>query len=125
MQGNPVHWFEIYVQDMPRAKAFYEAVLEVQLTRLDSPTEDIEMWAFPMQRGAAGAAGALARMKDGPAGGAGTIVYFRTEDCAVETGRVAANGGRVLKDKFSIGEYGFIALVADTEGNVIGFSSMK
>lgn len=24
---NPVVWFEIYVNDMPRAKAFYEAVL--------------------------------------------------------------------------------------------------
>lgn len=27
MTTNPVGWFEIYVQDMPRAKAFYEAVL--------------------------------------------------------------------------------------------------
>ena len=125
MQGNPVHWFEIYVEDMPRAKAFYEAVLDVRLTRLESPTADIEMWAFPMQRGGAGAAGALARMKDGPAGGAGTIVYFSTEDCAVEAGRVVANGGKVMKGKFSIGEYGFIALVVDTEGNVVGFNSMK
>jgi hypothetical protein len=28
---NPVGWFEIYVQDMPRAKAFYEAVLALTL----------------------------------------------------------------------------------------------
>ena len=26
MKTNPVGWFEIYVQDMERAKAFYEAV---------------------------------------------------------------------------------------------------
>ena len=26
MSANPVGWFEIYVQDINRAKAFYEAV---------------------------------------------------------------------------------------------------
>ena len=28
---NPVGWFEIYVNDMPRAKAFYESVFEQKL----------------------------------------------------------------------------------------------
>jgi hypothetical protein len=32
--NNPVCWFEIYVQDMARAKAFYETVFGVPLTRL-------------------------------------------------------------------------------------------
>jgi uncharacterized protein len=31
MKNNPVGWFEIYVQDMPRAKAFYEAVFQGKL----------------------------------------------------------------------------------------------
>ena len=26
MKMNPVNWFEIYVDDMPRAKAFYETL---------------------------------------------------------------------------------------------------
>ena len=50
---NPVGWFEIYVQDMPRARAFYEAVLETSLSQL--PTPDLEMWAFPMSTDAPGA----------------------------------------------------------------------
>jgi len=29
MQSNTVVWFEVYVNDMQRAKAFYESVLEV------------------------------------------------------------------------------------------------
>jgi predicted enzyme related to lactoylglutathione lyase len=37
MQSKPVGWFEIYVQDMKRAKAFYEAVFAVQLEKLESP----------------------------------------------------------------------------------------
>ena len=34
MPSNPVGWFEIYVQDMPRARAFYESVFAVQLQKL-------------------------------------------------------------------------------------------
>ena len=63
MQHNPVGWFEIYVQDMPRAKAFYGAVLGVEFESLES--------------------------------------------------------------KFSIGEHGFIALVTDPDGNMIGLHSMR
>lgn len=59
------------------------------------------------------------------AGGGGTLIYFSCEDCAVETARVTANGGRVLRDKFAIGEYGFIAIICDSEGNTVGLHSMK
>ncbi len=34
MTRNPVGWFEIYVQDMDRAKAFYENVLSRTLEAL-------------------------------------------------------------------------------------------
>ena len=126
MQSNPVVWFEIYVRDMRRAKAFYEAVLQVQLKKLETPATDIsEMWSFPSQGDATGASGALVKMDGGPSNGNGTIVYFACNDCATEAGRVPASGGKIMKDKFSIGQYGFIALVTDTEGNVIGLHSMK
>jgi predicted enzyme related to lactoylglutathione lyase len=127
MNHNPVGWFEIYVKDMPRAKLFYEAVLGVKLQKLETTADGIsEMWTFPMHRDAPGAAGALVRMEGGPAGGgASTIVYFVTDDCAVELARVAPNGGSVKKPKFGIGPNGFIALVHDTEGNLIGLHSTK
>lgn len=120
---NPVKWFEIYVQDMARAKAFYQAVLGAELTRLDTP--DLEMWAFPMDAEKYGAAGALVQMPGVPSGGNSVLVYFGCDDCAVEAGRVEQAGGRVEKPKFSIGQYGFIALVVDTEGNMIGLHSMQ
>ncbi|MFO1474739.1 MAG: hypothetical protein U1F20_09675 [Lysobacterales bacterium] len=56
MDGNAVGWFEIYVGDSTRSKAFYEAVLATRLERLDSG--DIEMWAFPRGAERPGAAGA-------------------------------------------------------------------
>ena len=125
MQRNPVGWFEIYVQDMQRAKNFYEKVLVVRLDALPSPDTSIEMWSFPMTQDGPGAAGALVKMKDVPSGAGGSLVYFTCEDCGVESGRVGSAGGKVAKEKFSIGQYGFISLVEDTEGNMIGLHSMK
>ena len=55
--NNPVGWFEIYVDDMSRAKAFYETVLGTKLDALPDPTGTAEMQAFPMDPQAAGAAG--------------------------------------------------------------------
>jgi|SRR5712672_2014017 len=126
-QSNPVVWFEIYVNEMKRAKAFYEAVLGVKLEKLPDPGSGVaEMITFPMTKGAMGATGALVRMeKGGPSNGNGVIVYFSCDDCATESKRAAASGGSVMKEKFSIGQYGFIALVNDTEGNMIGLHSMK
>lgn len=123
MNTNPVGWFEIYVQDMERARRFYETVFEVKLEKL--PVPDIEMWAFPMAMDRMGAAGALVRMEGFPSGGNSVLVYFSCEDCAVEAGRVAAAGGRLQREKMSIGEYGYIVLAVDSEGNMIGLHSQQ
>lgn len=121
--NNPVGWFEIYVQDISRAKVFYENVLAIELTELKMP--DLEMWMFPMDNEGKGVSGAIVKMQGCPSGGNSTVVYFSCEDCAVEEQRASIHGGKVFKEKFSIGEYGFISLVADTEGNMIGLHSMK
>jgi predicted enzyme related to lactoylglutathione lyase len=125
MKTNPVGWFEIYVENMERAKTFYEAVLQYKLEHLESPDSEIDLWSFPMSEEGYGASGALAKMEGCSPGGGGTLVYFGCEDCAVEAARAAKNGGRVFKEKMAIGKYGFIALVHDTEGNMIGLHSMK
>ena len=121
--ANAVGWFEIYVDDMDRAKAFYERVFSLQLDRLASP--GIDMWAFPMKMERYGAPGALVHMQGFPAGGNSVLVYFTCTDCAVEAAKVLSAGGKVVKEKFSIGQYGFIALATDSEGNMIGLHSMQ
>ena len=60
MPQNPVCWFEIYVEDIERARRFYEAVLQVKLEKLNSTVP--ELWAFPQSFADYGAAGALAQI---------------------------------------------------------------
>lgn len=82
MKGNPVVHFEIYVEDMARAKAFYEAVLETKLEQIPNPTPEMEMdmWFFPMDKDTGmtsyGSGGMLVKMEGFTPGGSGTLVYF-------------------------------------------------
>jgi len=123
MEPNPACWFEIYVQDMDRAKTFYESVFQVKLERMENP--EMEYWTFPMEMDRMGAPGALVQMEGAPSGGNSTVVYFSCADCAVEQARIADFGGSVERGKMAIGEHGFIALVHDPEGNMIGLHSME
>ena len=123
MKANPVGWFEIYVQDIARAQKFYEAVFQGELSQLVAD-DQMTMLAFPMEMNVNGASGALVQMQGAPSGGNSVLIYFSCEDCAVEAARVPANGGKIFKEKTSIGEYGFIVLALDTEGNMFGLHSM-
>ncbi len=74
MQHNVVNWFEIYVDDMTRARRFYEGVFQKEMTKL--PMEGMEMVAFPWTEGAPNATGALVKSgMNGPSPN-GSIVYF-------------------------------------------------
>ena len=124
MAANPVNWFEIYVQDMARARQFYETVLGIELADLGVPGE-LEMLGFPSDGGAPGSGGALVRAKGVASGGNSTLVYFSCDDCAVQAGRVADSGGTLLREKMSIGQHGFVALAEDTDGNRFGLHSLR
>ena len=123
MESNPVRWFEIYVQDTGRAKSFYESVFQLKLEKLDSP--ELDIWAFPMLMDKTGTSGALVKMEGFSSGGNSTLVYFGCADCSVEATRVIQFGGQIQREKTSIGQYGFIALAYDTEGNMFGLHSMQ
>ncbi len=122
---NAIGWFDIYVSDMNRAVAFYEIVLKRKLVKIDDPTGETEMMSFAGDMTSYGASGALVKSNHSRPGPGGTMVYFSVEDCAVEESRVAKAGGKVIRSKFSIGSFGWVTLCQDTEGNLVGFNSMK
>jgi uncharacterized protein len=52
------------------------------------------------------------------------VVYFLVDDINAALGRADEKGGKTLVPKMSIGEHGFIAHLADTEGNRIALYAM-
>lgn len=124
-QMNAVGWFDIYVDELDRAVAFYEIVLDRKLEKMGDPTGETQMMSFPADMSAYGAAGALTKSEHAGPGIGGTIVYFSVRDCAEQQARVADAGGKVIRPKFSIGEFGWVALCQDTEGNMFGLNSMQ
>ena len=121
---NAVGWFDIFVEDLDRAVAFYETVLDTKLEQIGDPTGETQMMSFPADMSVYGAGGALSKSPYSKPGIGGTIVYFMTQDCVAEEARVVDAGGIVIRPKFSIGEFGFVSLCQDTEGNMFGMSSM-
>jgi uncharacterized protein len=124
---NPFTWIEIYVDDMGRARKFYESVLKVEMEPMIAPGDfgDLEMLCFPSDMDGPNISGALCKTSEFRPGTGGTLVYFSCDDCAVESARVEAAGGKVLQDKMPIGEHGFCSIFIDTEGNTVGLHSMK
>lgn len=131
MDRNIICWFEIYVREIERAKAFYSQVLGNTFQDITPPGEAdtaMKMSFFSsMEETGNGVSGALIEM---PGDGAecnpnlNTIVYFACEDCAVEESRVEQAGGKVHQPKMSLGEHGFCSICIDTEGNAFGLYSM-
>lgn len=119
--ASAVNWFDIPVTDMNRAKAFYSTLLGGELTM--RTFEAGAMAVLPYQDGVGGA---LMQGDDYTPSRQGSIIYLNGgDDLSVSLGKVEAAGGKVLTDKMSIGEDGFIAFFLDTEGNKVGLHSMS
>jgi len=129
MNTNSICWFEIYVDDLERAKQFYSAVLGTKFHDLPSPdgSDEFKMACFssPENQGVSGALVQMKETRTNNPGNTSTIVYFPCEDCSVEESRVANAGGTVHCPKMSIGEHGFISICLDTENNTFGLYSMQ
>lgn len=116
-----VGWFEIPVTDMGRARAFYAAVFQVELS--DLGMEGMEMVAFPWIENGPQSAGALVKSENMKPSMDGVKIYFTAENLEESLARVEEAGGKTLMPRTSIGEHGWIAMFEDTEGNAINLHS--
>ena len=122
-----VGWFEIPVEEMERAMAFYESFLGIKLSK--QQFGPLEMALFPGDPDAPGSSGALVRFPGmySPSQ-EGVVVYFssRTGDLNDELANVEKAGGKIIMQKKQISEEnGFMGLITDTEGNRIAIHSRK
>lgn len=122
---HAISWFEIPATDLARAQAFYETVFGIKMTALDLP--NIRMRMFPIED-RMGVGGAL--VDSGgfhkPSGTDGPLIYLNANpDVQTVLDKVEAAGGKILLGKTEISpEYGYMAVLFDTEGNRIALHSV-
>jgi predicted enzyme related to lactoylglutathione lyase len=121
--SHAIHWFEIFVTDIDRAARFYEKVLDVELRREKEDDRPMALFASAVKEGVGGA---LVQQKGREPTPNGALVYLNADrklDACIA--RVEAAGGKVVMQKTDIGPPGFIALIRDSEGNVVGLHSER
>lgn len=124
--NNAISWFEIPATDLDRAQKFYEALFGINLIPMDMP--NIKMRMFPIDDPMNGIGGAV--VDSGgfhkPSATDGPLVYLNgNPDVQQVLDKVADAGGTVMVPKTEISpEYGFMAVILDTEGNRIGLHSV-
>lgn len=117
-----VVWFEIPVENMERAKSFYENVFAVHIEVVNFG--GLLMGWFPNKGKDYGSTGTLIKQDSYIPSKEGTLVYFHCDDVAKEIGRVEAAGGQIFQPKTKISdEHGFMAVFVDSEGNRIALHS--
>ncbi|MES2890481.1 MAG: VOC family protein [Bacteroidota bacterium] len=125
--NNAISWFEIGATDLERAQKFYETIFNVSLIPMDMP--NIRMRMFPIADMQTGIGGAI--VDSGgfhkPSGTDGPLIYLNGEpDLQQVLDKVDSAGGSIMVPKTEISpEYGFMAVILDSEGNRIGLHSSK
>ena len=126
MQKHAISWFEIPATDINRAQKFYEAVLGVSMIPMEMPGLNMRM--FPVENMTDGIGGALVNSADfyKPSSTDGSLVYLNgNPDVQNVLDKVEAAGGKIVVPKTEISpEYGFMAVIIDTEGNRVAFHSV-
>ena len=123
---HAISWFEIPATDLERAQKFYEAIFDMQMVPLDLP--NIKMRMFPLEDMQNGVGGAL--VDSGgfhkPSGTDGPLIYLNgNPDVQQVLNKVEAAGGKIMVPKTEISpEYGFMAVIIDSEGNRIALHNV-
>lgn len=123
---SAISWFEIPATDLGRATKFYEAIFGVSLIPMDLP--NIKMRMFPVEDPMTDIGGAL--VDSGgfhkPSETDGPLIYLNgNPDVQKVLDKVEKAGGKIMMQKTEISpEYGFMAVIIDTEGNRIGLHSI-
>lgn len=123
---NAISWFEIGTTDLDRATKFYEAIFGIKLNPMDLP--NIKMRMFPIDDMMKGIGGALvdSRGFHKPSATDGPLIYLNgNPDVQKVLDKVEAAGGKIMVPKTEISsEFGYMAVILDTEGNRIGLHSL-
>jgi predicted enzyme related to lactoylglutathione lyase len=122
---NALNWFEISVNDISRAKKFYENIFSIKME--EQEMMGMKMAFFPAEDMNGKVSGGLVQSPNHKPSTDGAVIYLNgNPDLNTALGKVEAAGGKVIMPKTAISpEVGTMAFFIDTEGNKVGLHSNK
>lgn len=123
--ANILNWFEISVEDIARAKKFYESAFGIQMHQTEAM--GMQMAFFPFDMSSGKLSGALVQGPMHKPSTEGAVIYLNgNPDLSEPLQKIVDAGGQVVMPKTLIDEQtGYMAFFIDTEGNKIGLHSSK
>ena len=124
-QSNNLNWFEISVNDIDRAKKFYETIFGISMETQEM--NGMQMAFFPWEMGNGKAAGGLVKSEMHKPSMDGAVIYLNgNPDLQNVLSKIESAGGKVLMPKTPITEeIGYMAFFTDTEGNRMALHSQN
>ena len=122
---NALNWFEIAVNDINRAKKFYESIFDIEMNLTDF--HNMKMASFIADDMTGKVSGALVQSGMHKPSMDGAVIYLNgNPDLDIPLSKIEGSGGKVLMPKTFINEnVGYMALFIDTEGNRVALHSFK
>lgn len=118
--SSRVSWFDMPVEDLERAIAFYSAVLDCEIMREDATSGTIGVISHMDGE----IAGSLFKKEGYPPSAQGALIYLNVNGrLANAVLQVKEKGGHILREVHAISPWGYRALVLDSEGNRIALHS--
>ncbi|MEN3113304.1 VOC family protein [Uliginosibacterium paludis] len=119
---HAITWFEIPATDFNRAIRFYETLLGIRL-KIEDAFPDMAIWPGEREH----VRGCVLLMKEARPHADGVRIYLDAGASLTPVlARLEAAGGKLVMPTMKISdEIGHIALVADTEGNVVGLHAPR
>jgi len=121
--ANALNWFEIPATDLGRAQKFYESIFDISMQFMDMGETQMSM--FPT--GEKNVGGAITKSEFNQPSSSGSLIYLNANpNLETVLEKVEASGGQVAMPKTPISdEWGFFAIIIDTEGNSVGLHSIQ
>jgi predicted enzyme related to lactoylglutathione lyase len=120
---NSLNWFEISVNDIARAKTFYETVFAIQMR--EQEMMGMQMAYFPGEDNNGKVSGALVQSDMHKPSAEGSVIYLNgNPDLQEALDKIELAGGKVVMPKTHISDdVGYMAFFIDSEGNKVALHS--
>ena len=119
--GNPFVHVELNTPDPKKAKEFYSKLFQWQLDEVEN--KEVPGGVYTTIKVGEGTGGGI--MKQVPNGPSGWLAYVLVDDIRAATKKAQSLGAEVMKDVSEVMGMGWLSLIKDPTGSILGLWQPK